>query len=426
MSLEKLSSPAPSLPIPRTNTPLASGGPASISPRRPASPSRWASACCTARSARAVSAAVTRSTGQRPARSHSPISSAWRRLARRKPGHQPGALLDRHRVLLGAQDLQRAVGAVLAQQTEDARLGAERLAEKRAAGEHGAEQLQVGVERRLHERRKRGIGGAGGDVPPALQPALGRSRIGGSRWREQGWTQARGLWRARGGVAGSAATPSRVNPGPPTSPAACPGRAGRRCCGSEHAPVGTSMRIFLKILVGLCLVVALAVGGLLWRLDQGPLSLSFMQPVLHYLIDRGLPYAVTFTDPQLVWLRQDDSIGLEVRNVEARTPEGELVAAAPLVRASVAVPPLLFEQRFQPVDVELDLPEIELTRGSDRKLSAAVRPAAGGGALGCCRGRRRAGHAARRKRRDRRSAAREPAPGAGHGPVAAVRGRGDR
>jgi hypothetical protein len=151
------------------------------------------------------------------------------------------------------------------------------------------------------------------------------------------------------------------------------------------------MRIFLKILVGLCLVVALAVGGLLWRLDQGPLSLSFMQPVLHYLIDRGLPYAVTFTDPQLVWLRQDDSIGLEVRNVEARTPEGELVAAAPLVRASVAVPPLLFEQRLQPVDVELDLPEIELTRGSDRKLllqfdqrlaAVPLGAAAGGGGLG--------------------------------------------
>ena len=128
------------------------------------------------------------------------------------------------------------------------------------------------------------------------------------------------------------------------------------------------MRRLLKILLGLCLVLAIGAAAVLWRLDQGPVSLAFMQPVLQYLVDRGLPYSVSFTDPMLVWLREQDTVALEARNVEARTREGELVAAAPLVRATVAVPPLVLEQRLQLVDVELDLPEIQLTRDENRKF----------------------------------------------------------
>jgi hypothetical protein len=151
------------------------------------------------------------------------------------------------------------------------------------------------------------------------------------------------------------------------------------------------MHLFLKILLGFCVVLVLAVGGLLWRLEQGTLSLSFMQPILQYLVDRNSPYTIMFTDPTLVWLRTEDAVGVEVRNVEARTRDDELVAAAPLVRATVAVTPLLFEQRLQPVEVELELPEIQLTRGEDRKLTlqfdqrlAAVPlgATAGGGGLG--------------------------------------------
>ena len=131
------------------------------------------------------------------------------------------------------------------------------------------------------------------------------------------------------------------------------------------------MRFLLKLLVGFCLVVALAIGGLLWRLDQGPLSLAFMQPALQFLVDRGSPYLATFSDPKLVWLRSDDTIGLELRNLEARSHDGALVAAAPLVRVSAAVPPLLFEWRLQVVDVEVELPELQLTRDADRRMVLA-------------------------------------------------------
>ncbi len=155
------------------------------------------------------------------------------------------------------------------------------------------------------------------------------------------------------------------------------------------------MRRVLKFLLGLFVALALGAGALVWRLDQGPLSLSFMQPVLQYLVDRGSPYAITFHDPQLIWLREEDAVGLELRDVEARTPEGELVAAAPQVRVNVAVPPLLLDQRLQPVDVEVSLPEIELIRDADRKLvlqfdqrlsAIPLGATAGGGGLGALLG----------------------------------------
>jgi hypothetical protein len=151
------------------------------------------------------------------------------------------------------------------------------------------------------------------------------------------------------------------------------------------------MRRLLKFLIGLCLVILLAVAALLWRLDRGPVSLAFAKPVLQLLIDRGSPYAISFSDPKLVWLREADEVALQVRDVEARTPEGELVAAAPSVRATVAVPPLLLDQRLQLAEVQLDLPSIGLTRDENGKLlltfdrrlaSIPLGETTGGGGLG--------------------------------------------
>ena len=112
--------------------------------------------------------------------------------------------------------------------------------------------------------------------------------------------------------------------------------------------------------------------------------------MLQLLIDRGSPYAISFSDPKLVWLREADEVALQVRDVEARTPEGELVAAAPSVRATVAVPPLLLDQRLQLAEVQLDLPSIGLTRDENGKLltfdrrlaSIPLGETTGGGGLG--------------------------------------------
>ena len=132
---------------------------------------------------------------------------------------------------------------------------------------------------------------------------------------------------------------------------------------------GPTMRLVLKILIGLCLVVVVAVAALLWRLDRGPVSIAFAQPLLQGVIDRYSPYAVSFAEPELIWLRREGDVALQARDVEVRTHEGKLIAAAPLVRATVALSPLLLERRAELTELRLDLPSIELTRDADGRFS---------------------------------------------------------
>ena len=84
-------------------------------------------------------------------------------------------------------------------------------------------------------------------------------------------------------------------------------------------------------------------------------------------------------------------MALETHDVEVRTPAGDFVASAPLLRGTVAVWPLLLEQRIELVEAQVDLPQIELTRDGDGKLvlsfagqlaSVGVGEATGGGGAG--------------------------------------------
>lgn len=127
------------------------------------------------------------------------------------------------------------------------------------------------------------------------------------------------------------------------------------------------MRRLLKWLLVLSLVLGVVIGGLLWRLDRGPLSLAPVQPLLDTLVARGSPYQVSFTNPTLVWLRDKGTIALEIHDVEARTDAGAFVASAPLLRGQIAAFPLLLG-RLELVAAELELPGIELTRNADGKL----------------------------------------------------------
>ena len=128
------------------------------------------------------------------------------------------------------------------------------------------------------------------------------------------------------------------------------------------------MRRLLKIVLVVCLLLAGAIGALVWRLDRGPISLAPLQPMIEALIARGSPYAITFTQPSLVWLRDQGTVALETHDVEVRTPAGEFVASAPLLRGTVGVWPLLVGWRIDLVEAQIELPQIELTRDEDGKL----------------------------------------------------------
>ena len=127
------------------------------------------------------------------------------------------------------------------------------------------------------------------------------------------------------------------------------------------------MRLLLRIVLLFLLIVLMALGGLFWRLSQGPISLAALQPMLQPLIDRGSPYLTSFSDPTLVWLREEGAVGLAVRDIEVRTQGGDFVAGAPAASGVVALWPLL-EGRVEPEIVELELPQLELTKESDGRL----------------------------------------------------------
>jgi hypothetical protein len=131
------------------------------------------------------------------------------------------------------------------------------------------------------------------------------------------------------------------------------------------------MRRLVRFLVVLCVLLVVAGGLLVWRLDQGPVSLALVQPLLQRLIDRGSPFRVTFTAPTLRWSRADGTLALGLGDLEVRTAEGEFIAGAPSARITVAAAPLLLGWQVEPVAVVLDLPELELTRQTDHSLVLA-------------------------------------------------------
>ncbi|HMR33176.1 MAG TPA: AsmA-like C-terminal domain-containing protein [Geminicoccaceae bacterium] len=128
------------------------------------------------------------------------------------------------------------------------------------------------------------------------------------------------------------------------------------------------MRRLAIAFVVLIVLVAVAVGGLLWRIGTAPLSLAWIQPQIQAMVDRSSPFAVTFTDPSLGWDRADNVLELQVRNVEARAENGHLVASAPRLRGTVALAPLL-GRRIELVEVGLELPRIGLARDANGKLA---------------------------------------------------------
>ena len=170
--------------------PASASGPAaasrSISPRAATSARVSSSARCTARSANRLSAAVTRSSGHRPARSASPVSSAsrrrlWRRIAISRARRSPISAaegLD--------QTLEGRVRAVEQQRAQDLGLGEQRLAEEGAVAEHRCEQtLRIDRARARIDPAQR-LGQAG----PAREAALGRCGIADPRQsvrRAWGW-----------------------------------------------------------------------------------------------------------------------------------------------------------------------------------------------------------------------------------------------
>lgn len=135
------------------------------------------------------------------------------------------------------------------------------------------------------------------------------------------------------------------------------------------------MRRIIRLLTILLVVViagaALAGGALAWRLTQGPLSLTPVAGLIQQLVARGTPYAVSFADPALEWSAERDALLITARDIDVRTRDGELVAAAPSAGVRIDATALIYERSIAVRDVDLRLPAMQVQRGRDGRFSLA-------------------------------------------------------
>lgn len=131
------------------------------------------------------------------------------------------------------------------------------------------------------------------------------------------------------------------------------------------------MRRALKVLLVLLLLLAGAAAATAWRLAQGPLALTAIEPVLEALLARGTPFVVTFAAPALAWSVDERRLALTAQDVEVRTRAGEFVMSAPEAAVVVDAVRLVRDRALVPVELDIVLPELELVRSGPGSLELA-------------------------------------------------------
>lgn len=133
-----------------------------------------------------------------------------------------------------------------------------------------------------------------------------------------------------------------------------------------------STRVLIEVVVAILAVGGLMAGVAVWRLSQGPLSLSFLTPQIETaLSDAAQPMRIELQDTVLAW--SDSRRSLDVRAVDIRAygPNGALVATAPEVSMTFSLRALL-QGIVAPTRVELIGPAVRLARAEDGSISFGV------------------------------------------------------
>ncbi|WP_051340512.1 DUF3971 domain-containing protein [Azospirillum halopraeferens] len=124
-------------------------------------------------------------------------------------------------------------------------------------------------------------------------------------------------------------------------------------------------------------VVAVAGGGVAWRLSQGPLSLDGLTPYVEDALAGVVPGArVEIGSLGLDWVDDDDNgigrLDVRARSVRAVDERGAELAAVPELGVGVSVRALL-RARLEPTRLELVRPRIGVVRRADGGFDLGVR-----------------------------------------------------
>ena len=134
-----------------------------------------------------------------------------------------------------------------------------------------------------------------------------------------------------------------------------------------------TLRASIQIIGGLGVGLFIAVLLVTWRLSSGPVSLTFLTPI----IERSLnelhdgSFNISLEDTILAWAGWERTLDIRVVNMRVKLPEGSQIALVPEVSVSFSAKALL-EGSLAPRSIELFGPDIVVVRNRQGQFAVGL------------------------------------------------------
>lgn len=129
------------------------------------------------------------------------------------------------------------------------------------------------------------------------------------------------------------------------------------------------IRLFVEIFAGLIAGLLLLTGVGVWRLSQGPVSLSFLTPAIQNALQQiDSPFDIEISDTVLTWGGWDRAIDILVTDVTLRQDGENPLATLPAISLGLSIE-ALSKGVIAPTNLELIQPEVVVRRFADGSFS---------------------------------------------------------
>ncbi|MHA1107766.1 MAG: hypothetical protein ACTSQV_01480, partial [Alphaproteobacteria bacterium] len=135
--------------------------------------------------------------------------------------------------------------------------------------------------------------------------------------------------------------------------------------------IARSSRIFLEVLVGTLFGLLLVGVASVWRLSQGPVSLTFLTPSIEEALnEQDLGVKIAIGDTILTWAGWERNLDILTVDVRAIAPDGRVIARVPQISINLSARGLL-RGVVAPNRLELIGPRLRFIRNSANELELA-------------------------------------------------------
>lgn len=127
-----------------------------------------------------------------------------------------------------------------------------------------------------------------------------------------------------------------------------------------------TLRATIQIIGGLGVGLFVAVLLVAWRLSSGPVSLTFLTPMIESSLNElhDGSFSITLEDTILAWAGWERTLDIRVVNMRVKLPEGNQIALVPEVSVSFSAEALI-KGSLAPRSIELFGPDLVVVRGHD-------------------------------------------------------------